>query len=65
MTVIVRMWTKDRYHKDVLVFDDQQTRMTCVGIEETVDGIRIDPKVFPEATHFTIVVNRYDRDCQR
>lgn len=61
MTVTIRMWTKEGYHKDILVFDDQQTRMSCGGVDETIHGIRIDPEKFPEATHFTIVVDRWSK----
>lgn len=61
MTVTVRMFNKDRYQLDILRFDDQQTRMTYTGVEDTFDGIKIDPKKFPEAEYFTIVVDRYDK----
>ena len=60
MTVTIRMFNKGRYQLDVLRFDDVQTRMTCVGVEETIDGIKIDPKKFPEAEYFTVVVDRND-----
>ena len=58
ITVRVRMWTKEGYHKDVLVLDEQQTRMFCEPVHESMDGVVIDPKDFPEAIYFTIVVER-------
>lgn len=68
MKVIIRMWTKDEYHKDVAVLDEQQVRMRCQCMEPTmrhtmvspVDAIRlvVDPKVFPEAIEFEVIVQR-------
>jgi hypothetical protein len=61
MTVRVRAFTDGGYQKDILVFDDEQTRMTHGAVEETLEGIRIDPKQYPEAAYFTIVVDRHDK----
>lgn len=66
--VIVRMWNAEGYHKDVAVLDDQQVRMTFHGIDEAkarhlvqpIDAVRVvvDPKLFPEAVEFEVIVQR-------
>ena len=64
--VIVRMWTKDGYHKDVAILDELQVRMTY-GIDMDAKSIHIyndpaavrvviDPKLFPEACEFEVLV---------
>lgn len=66
--VIVRMWTKEEYHKDVVVMDEQQVRMSYVGTDsktrhlgvQPIDAVRvcIDPTLFPEAVEFEVIVQR-------
>lgn len=67
MRVIVRMWTKDEYHKDVAILDEEQVRMHYTGMEckmrhvvSPVDAVRVvvDPKQFPEASEFEVIVQR-------
>ncbi len=68
---IVRMWTADGYHKDVVFMDEIQVRMQY---DETkakprhwgaapVEAVRvvIDPKLFPEAVEFEVIVERTDK----
>jgi hypothetical protein len=59
MKVTIRAYDKKRYHQDILIFDDEQTRMICKGIEDSIDVLKIDPEEFPEVDYFTIVVDRY------
>lgn len=67
--VIVRMWTAEGYHKDVAILDEDQVR--CYdnrGVRESpvhyytrpLNGVRlvIDPKEFPEAIEFEVIVER-------
>lgn len=70
---IVRMWTKDGYHKDVLVIDSDQVRMHNTGINEPDTGMMfaggsvhgpsmvVDPSKFPEAVCFQIIVTEYKK----
>jgi hypothetical protein len=57
MTVKVRMFNKDGYEKEVLRFDDEQVRMHEIRVKDTFDGLKIDPKDFPEAEYFTIYID--------
>jgi len=66
-TVIVRMWNNDGYHKDVARLDEDQVRMSYGGMDpsarhlvDPVDAIRVvvDPKQFPEAVEFEVIVKR-------
>lgn len=68
--VIVRMWTKEEYHKDIVVMDEQQVRMGYVGTEAKTRHIIpptcavrvvIDPKQFPEAVEFEVIVEETKR----
>lgn len=64
--VTVRMWTKDGYHKDVAVLSEEQVHMTLGDMEATTKhlcypmGVRVvvDPKQFPEAMEFEVIVQR-------
>ena len=67
MNVIVRMWTREGYHKDVALLDEQQILMMLrPGASEPkgrhlvhpVCAVRvvIDPKQFPEAVEFEVIV---------
>ena len=57
MTVTVRMFNNERYQLDVLRFDQIQVRMHESRVKDTFDGLKIDPKDFPEAEYFTIVID--------
>lgn len=70
--VIIRMWTKDGYHKDVAVLDTDQVRMHSEGAGEpssfiAVTGgylgpsIVVDPSKFPEALCFQVIASEYKR----
>ena len=65
--VIVRMWTKEGYHKDVAILDADQVRMSYTGMEAKIqhihppiDAIRVvvHPEHFPEAVEFEGIVER-------
>lgn len=65
MRVIVRMWTKEGYHKDVAILDEEQRQMTFGNMDpKTVHrmappagvSVVIDPLQFPEATEFQVIV---------
>jgi hypothetical protein len=65
--VIIRMWTEKEYSKDIVIMDEDQVRMRYVGtepsgrhIKQPIDAIRvvIDPKQFPEAIEFEVIVKR-------
>lgn len=65
--VIIRMWTAEGYHKDVAFLDEQQVRMSYNGLEpktrhlvNPVGAVRIciDPKLFPEAVEFEVIVDK-------
>lgn len=62
------MWTEKGYHKDVAILSEEQVHMSHEGMEcravhlvRPVGGIRvvIDPKQFPEAVEFEVIVERY------
>lgn len=67
--VIIRAWTKEGYHLDIGRLDDKQVRASSTGMEATtrhvttdpIDAIRlvIDPKLFPEAMEFEVIVERH------
>lgn len=67
MRVIVRMWTAEGYHKDVALLDDQQVRLSHRGMDcrnrhlvHPISAVRVmvDPKMFPEAEEFEVIVER-------
>lgn len=68
MRVIVRMWTKDDYHKDVVIMDEQQIYMSYQNTEAKgrhimvppIGAVRcvIDPEMFKEAVEFEVIVER-------
>ena len=67
MKVTIRMWTKEEYHKDVGVLSERQVHMSYQGMDPAarhmvppIDAVRlvVDPKRFPEATEFEIIVER-------
>ncbi len=68
MKVIVRMWTADGYHKDVAMLDEQQVRMTygemdaktrhCLVRPISAVRIVVDPKLFPEAVEFEVIIEK-------
>lgn len=67
MKVIIRMWTKDEYHKEVVVMDEEQVKMQYSGTEPKqrhiippIDAVRavIDPNMFPEASEFEVIIVR-------
>ena len=68
MRIIVRAFNKDGYHKDILLMNDRQVYQNDVRVKEPRDsafsgligyGGKIDPKDFPEMTHFEIVVDKH------
>lgn len=58
VTVIIRAYNADGYHKDILVLDEQQVRMHESRVKETFEGMSIDPSEFPEMVRFVVVVKR-------
>lgn len=66
---IVRAWTAEGYHKDILVLDSDQVRMYCSGVKESSGSklfagnmgprMVIDPAEFPEMVAFEIIVEEY------
>jgi hypothetical protein len=66
---IVRMWTKEGYHKDVLILDSDQVRMHDTAVRDSSTSMLfagdigtsmvIDPADFPEAVCFQVVVVEY------
>lgn len=68
MKVIVRMWTAEGYHKDVAILSDVQVHVYLQGMEcksrhcttQPLDASRVvvDPKQFPEAVEFEVIVQR-------
>ncbi len=59
--VIVRAFNKDGYQMDILIRDEQQVRVNDVRIKGGNRGEIIDPAVFPEMTHFEIIIEKQDR----
>ena len=64
---IVRMWTKDGYHKDVALLDERQVWTMMTGMETEyrhmvrplgAPRVVIDPKQFPEAVEFEVIVDK-------
>jgi len=58
---IVRAYTANHYHKDILVIDEDQVQMSDVRVRDTLDGIAIFPEDFPEMTRFVVLVQPYRR----
>ena len=62
MRVIIRAYTSNGYHKDIVYMDDQQIRMSYTKIKEVCPGgnvgVSIDPKEFPEMDRFEIIVEK-------
>lgn len=65
MRVRVIAYNNLGYRLDVAVLDEHQVRMRCAGIEDvnisslsrnTLSGIGLIPKEFPEAVRFDIVI---------
>lgn len=65
--VTIRMWNNEGYHKDVAFLDEQQVRMSYTHMEPKLRHIAapanavrlvVDPKMFPEATEFEIIVEK-------
>jgi hypothetical protein len=61
------MWNAEGYHKDVATLSEQQVHSNYVGMEaktrhlvHPTDAVRVvvDPKMFPEAVEFEIIVQR-------
>jgi hypothetical protein len=59
--VVVRAYTKDGYHKDILVQDEHQIRMTEDRVQNGVAGQAIYPADFPEMVRFEVIV---EVDCK-
>jgi len=66
MRVTLRAFNKDGYHKDILIASENQVYMSDIRIKEPRDsglsgligyGGKIDPKDFPEMTHFELVIS--------
>jgi hypothetical protein len=56
--VIVRGYTKEGYHLDLIVADEIQTRSTVTGVKEVAFGHRIVPSEFPEMAYFEVIIHR-------
>lgn len=54
--IVVTAWTADGYRREIIIADEVQTRMTDGRVKDTIDGLSIDPKDFPEMVRFTISV---------
>lgn len=59
--VTIRAYNKEGYQKDILVMDEEQMRMSCVGIKDGLHGPIIDPSLFPETVKFEVIVKEYQR----
>lgn len=67
MRVIIRMWTKDGYHKDVALLSEKQVHMTNgdmdVKMRHLFSGYQgpsviVDSLQFPEAVEFQVIVEK-------
>jgi len=66
---VIRMWNAEGYHKDVAMLNEQQIVMTESRVKEPTSlmlcgssvSVVIDPKEFPEAVRFQILVIPYSR----
>lgn len=65
MTVVIRAFNKDGYHKDIAIMDDRQVRQNDTRIRKPLSsmmsgligvGVRIDPSDFPEMVKFEVVI---------
>jgi len=59
--VTVRAYTKDFYHQDILVLDADQVRMHHNKLQDSIDGMRIYPKDFPEVEFFVVLAKEYEK----
>ena len=59
--VIIRAFTADGYHRDILVADEQQVRMSDGRLKNGDRGMSIVPWDFPEAVRFEVVVEKVER----
>ena len=67
--IVIRAFNKDGYHKDIMIACSKQIRMNDRRGKEPLDsmysglighGLSIDPKDFPEMTHFEVVISKYE-----
>lgn len=67
---IVRAYTKDGYHKDILVMDSDQVRVHSSKLKEQPPGgivsyigpsMTVYPEDFPEMVAFEVIVEEYKR----
>ena len=65
MRVVIRAFNSDGYHRDILTMNQDQVTMSDTRLKEPEasirsgligHGIRIDPKEFPEAEYFEVVI---------
>ena len=59
--VTVRAYTKDFYHRDILVLDADQVRMSDTRVKDSMDGPRIYPADFPEISFFEVLATEYNK----
>lgn len=56
--LIVRAYTKEGYHKDILVQSDRQVHIHDYRVVARAGfvGMFVDPKDFPEMVHFEVIL---------
>ena len=66
MRVVVRAFTSQGYHRDILVMSERQVHMTNDRVKEPLSsawtgllgvGGQINPKDFPEVEYFEVVID--------
>lgn len=66
MRVIIRAFTKDNYHRDIVMMDERQVHQFDGRIDNACSrsvqsgligvAVEIKPSDFPEVTHFAVVI---------
>ena len=65
MRIVIRAFTKDGYHRDLMVANEAQVLMQNHKLGEATSslwsglighGVQLDPKEFPEVEHFEFVI---------
>ncbi len=66
--VVIRAFTKDGYHKDILIANGEQNLMTYTGVTEPNESIHsglighgggINPAEWPEMVRFEVVIKSW------
>lgn len=65
VTVIVRAYNKEGYHKDIATLSEQQVHIIEKRVKDSAYGacvgVTIAPELFPEMVYFEVIVRENSR----